>query len=109
MIRRTAAMAAIAAFFCATSLPAGAQSALSLTARPTAGPAPLSVTFMVSPMPAYDSAIDFGDGSAASQLRPAPSGAGGTVTHVYQTNGRYVARLSAGANVVGSAQIAVGQ
>jgi hypothetical protein len=109
MIRQTAATAAIAALLCATSLPAGAQSALSLTARPASGPAPLSVTFMVSPLPAYDSAIDFGDGSAASQLRPAPSGGAGVVTHVYQANGHYLARLSAGANVVGSAQISVGQ
>jgi PKD repeat protein len=105
MIRRMAATAAIAALLCATSVPAKAQS--SLAANPASGPAPLSVTFSVSPVPAYDSAIDFGDGSAASQLRP--SGSGGTVTHVYQSNGRYMARLSAGANVVGSAQISVGQ
>jgi hypothetical protein len=109
MIRRTGATAAIAALFCAISISAGAQSALSLAASPAAGPAPLSVTFTVSPMPSYDSAIDFGDGSAASQLRPMPSGAGGTVTHVYQANGRYVARLSAGSNVVGSATVSVGQ
>jgi PKD repeat protein len=109
MIGRTAATAAIVALLCATSISADAQSALSLAANPAAGPAPLSVTFTVSPMPSYDSAIDFGDGSAASQLRPAPSGAGGTVTHVYQANGRYVARLSAGSSVVGSATIAVGQ
>jgi hypothetical protein len=109
MIGRTAAGMVIAALLCATSIPVDAQSALSLTATPAAGQAPLRVTFTVSPMPAYDSAIDFGDGSAASQLRPAPSGAVGTVTHVYQANGRYLARLSAGASVVGSAQIAVGQ
>jgi hypothetical protein len=65
---------------------------------------------MVSPWPSYDSAIDFGDGSAASQLRPVPSCTNcGTVTHIYQTNGQYVARLSAGPNVVGSATISVGQ
>jgi PKD repeat protein len=108
MIGRTATTATIAALFCAISISADAQS-LSLAANPAAGPAPLSVTFTVSPMPAYDSAIDFGDGSAASQLRPAPSGAAGMVTHVYQANGRYLARLSAGSSVVGSAQIAVGQ
>src|SRR5580658_4772885 len=108
MIGRMAATAAIAAFLCATSIAADAQSALSFAAHPAAGPAPLSVTFTVSPMPAYDSAIDFGDGSAASQLRPAPSGAAGTVTHVYQADGRYVARLSAGSSVVSSATIAVG-
>jgi len=109
MIGRTAATTAIAALFCAISLSAEAQSALSLAANPAAGPAPLSVTFTVSPLPAYDSAIDFGDGSAASQLRPAPSGMAGMVTHVYQANGRYVARLSAGSSVVGSATISVGQ
>jgi PKD repeat protein len=109
MIGRTAATAAIVALLCASSISADAQSALSLAANPASGPAPLSVTFTVSPMPSYDSAIDFGDGSAASQLRPSPSGAGGTVTHVYQANGRYVARLSAGSSVVGSATISVGQ
>jgi PKD repeat protein len=109
MIGRTAAMATIAAFLCVASISADAQSALSFAANPASGPAPLRVTFTVSPIPPYDSAIDFGDGSAASQLRPAPSGAAATVTHVYQTNGHYLARLSAGSNVVGSAQIAVGQ
>jgi PKD repeat protein len=108
MIGRMAATAAIAALLCTTSISADAQS-LSLAANPASGPAPLSVTFMVSPMPSYDSAIDFGDGSAASQLRPSPSRAAGTVTHVYQANGRYVARLSAGSSVVGSATISVGQ
>jgi PKD repeat protein len=109
MIGRTAAATAIAALLCAISISADAQSALSLAAKPASGAAPLSVTFTVSPIPAYDSAIDFGDGSAASQLRPMPSGAAATVTHVYQADGRYVARLSAGSSVVGSATISVGQ
>jgi len=109
MIRRAAATVAIAALLGTISISAHAQSALSVAANPASGPAPLRVTFTVSPMPSYDSAIDFGDGSAASQLRPAPSGAAGTVTHVYQANGRYVARLSAGSSVVGSATISVGQ
>ena len=110
MIGRTAATAAIAGLLCAISIAADAQSALSLAANPASGPAPLSVTFTVSPLPSYDSAIDFGDGSAASQLRPSPSCTNcGVVTHVYQANGRYVARLSAGSSVVGSAQISVGQ
>jgi hypothetical protein len=108
MIGQTAATATIAALLCAISISADAQS-LSLAATPASGPAPLSVTFTVSPLPSYDSAIDFGDGSAASQLRPSPSGAAGAVTHVYQTNGRYLARLSAGSSVVGSATITVGQ
>jgi hypothetical protein len=109
MIGRIAATAAIAGVLWAAAVPAGAQPALSLTANPASGPAPLSVTFTVSPAPPLDSAIDFGDGSAASQLRPAQSCAGcAAVTHVYQTNGRYVARLSAGPNVVGSATISVG-
>jgi PKD repeat protein len=109
MIGRTAAWAAIAGLFCAAAIPAGAQPAGSLAANPASGSAPLTVTFTVSPMPSYDSAIDFGDGSAASQLRPVQSGAAGAVTHVYQANGRYVARLSAGSSVVGSATISVGQ
>jgi len=108
MIGRTAATATITALFCVAVISAGAQSALSLAANPASGQAPLSVTFTVSPMPSYDSAIDFGDGSAASQLRPASSGTA-AVTHVYQSNGRYVARLSAGPNVIGSATISVGQ
>jgi hypothetical protein len=109
MIGRTAATAAIVVLLNATALPVDAQSALSLAANPASGPAPLSVTFTASPAPSPDSAIDFGDGSAASQLRPAQSCAGcAAVTHVYQTNGRYVARLSAGSNIVGSATISVG-
>jgi PKD repeat protein len=110
MIGRTAAWAVIAGLLCGAAVPGEAQSAASLAASPASGPAPLTVTFMVSPMPSYDSAIDFGDGSAASQLRPAQSCAGcGAVTHVYKTNGHYVARLSAGSDVVGSATISVGQ
>jgi len=107
---RTAASAAVAGLLLAAAVPAGAQSSGPLAANPASGPAPLSVTFTASPWPSYDSAIDFGDGSAASQLRPVPSCANcGAVTHVYQTSGRYVARLSAGPNVVGSATISVGQ
>jgi PKD repeat protein len=106
---RMVATAAIAALLCAASLPAGAQSAFTLAAKPVSGPAPLSVTFTVSPMPPPDSAIDFGDGSAASTLRPSQSCAScAAVTHVYQANGRYLARASAGASVVGSATISVG-
>jgi PKD repeat protein len=107
-MRRTAAIAAIVALLCATALRAEAQQALSLAAKPASGPAPLTVTFTVSPMPPADSAIDFGDGSAASQLRPMGSSTA-AVTHVYQANGRYVARLSAGSSVVGSATVSVGQ
>jgi PKD repeat protein len=110
MIGRTAAAAAITALLCATVIPARAQQAFSLAASPTSGAAPLTVTFTVSPMPPGDSAIDFGDGSAASSLRPSQSCAGcAAVTHTYQANGRYVARLSAGSSVVGSATISVGQ
>jgi hypothetical protein len=110
MIGRIAVWAVIAGLLCAAAVPTGAQSALSLAANPASGPAPLSVTFTASPAPSPDSAIDFGDGSAASQLRPAQSCTGcAAVTHVYQTNGRYVARLSAGSNIVGSATISVGQ
>jgi hypothetical protein len=108
MMGRTTAIAAIVAVFCATAIRAEAQQALSLAAKPASGPAPLTVTFTVSPMPPVDSAIDFGDGSAASQLRPMGSSTAG-VTHVYQANGRYVARLSAGSNVVASATVSVGQ
>ena len=109
MMGRTAALVAIAGFLVAAAIPAGAQPAGSLAANPASGPAPLSVTF-TAPMTSYDGAIDFGDGSAAASLRPTPSCANcGAVTHVYQTNGRYVARLSAGPNVVGSATISVGQ
>jgi PKD repeat protein len=110
MIGRVAATAAVAALLCVTTPPVDAQPALSLAANPASGPAPLTVTFTVSPMPSTDSAIDFGDGSAASQLRRARScGNCAAVTHVYQTNGRYVARLSSGSSVVGSATISVGQ
>lgn len=106
---RITAGAAIAGLLCAAITPARAQTA-SLAANPASGPAPLSVTFTVSPWPSYDSAIDFGDGSAASQLHRVSSCANcGAATHVYQTNGQYVARLSAGPNVVGSATISVGQ
>jgi PKD repeat protein len=106
-VGRTIAKAAIAVLLCAAAIPAGAQSAGSLAANPASGQAPLNVTF-TAPMTSYDGAIDFGDGSAAAQLRPTASGVG-AVTHVYQANGRYVARLSAGPNVVGSATISVGQ
>ena len=113
MIGRTAATATIAALLCAASISAYAQSALWLAAKPASGPAPLSVTFTVSPMPPTDSAIDFGDGSAAASvrmMRPCPTCAPTPgVTHVYQTNGRYEARLSAGSDVVGRAMITVGQ
>jgi hypothetical protein len=109
MIGRTTAIAAI---LCVASLPADAQSASPLTANPASGSAPLSVTFTVSPMTSFDSAIDFGDGSAASSLRPTRScatcAAAGAVTHVYQANGHYLARVSAGSSVVGSATISVG-
>lgn len=106
---RIAASTAIAVLFCAVAAPAGAQSALSLAASPASGPSPLSVTFTVSPRPPFDSAIDFGDGSAASQVRPSQACGGcAAVTHVYQADGRYVARLSAGADVVGSASVSVG-
>lgn len=114
MIGRAAVTATIAtflgaAFLCAASLSARAQAAPTLAASPTSGPAPLSVTF-TAPMTSYDDAIDFGDGSAAAQLRPTPScGNCGAVTHVYQQNGHYEARLSAGPNVVGRANISVGQ
>jgi PKD repeat protein len=113
MMGRTAASVAIAGLLVAAAIPAGAQPAGqptgSLAANPVSGPAPLSVTF-TAPMTSYDGAIDFGDGSAAASLRPTPACANcGAVTHVYQTNGRYVARLSAGSNVVGSATISVGQ
>jgi len=107
MIGRTVAATAIAMFLGQIAIPAASQQALSLTANPASGPAPLTVTFTVSPIPPGDSAIDFGDGSAASSLRP-QSASVAAVTHIYQTNGRYVARLSAGPSVVGSATISVG-
>jgi len=107
MIGRTLA-AAVATLLCTIAISAQAQQALSLTASPASGPAPLTVTFTVSPMPPTDSAIDFGDGAAAGQLRRGRSSTA-SVTHVYQTNGRFVARLSAGASVVGNATISVGQ
>ena len=105
---RTSAIATIVALFCATAIRAEAHQALSLAAKPASGPSPLTVTFTVSPIPPVDSAIDFGDGSAASQLRPMGASTA-AVTHVYQANGRYLARLSAGSNVVGSAEVNVGQ
>lgn len=113
MIARIMATGTLAGLLCTAAVRVDAEPGLSLAANPAAGPAPLSVTFTVSSMPSYDSAIDFGDGSAAAQLRPmrpcptcAPAAG---VTHVYQTSGRYVARLSAGPNVVGSATVSVGQ
>jgi hypothetical protein len=108
MMGRTILTTAIAVFLCVAAVPAGAQ-ALSLAANPASGPAPLGVTFTVSPIPPLDSAIDFGDGSAAGSLRPAQFCANcAAVSHVYQADGRYVARLSAGASVVGSATVSVG-
>lgn len=110
MIGRVAATVVLAGLLCAAAMHAGAQMVIRLAANPASGPAPLSVTFTVTPAPSPDAAIDFGDGSAASQLRPAQSCTGcAAVTHVYQTNGRYVARLSAGSDVVGRATISVGQ
>lgn len=100
---RIGACAVIAGLLWVAAVPAGAQPGPSLAANPASGPAPLSVTFTVSPAPSPDSAIDFGDGSAASQLRR------GQVTHVYQTNGRFEARLSSGSDVVGRTTISVGQ
>ena len=109
MIGRMVATVISAALFWVTAIPADAEPAWSLAANPASGSAPLSVTFTVSPLPPTDSAIDFGDGSAASQLRAMPSCANcAAVTHVYQANGRYLARLSAGSQVVGSTSISVG-
>lgn len=110
MMGRMTLTVAVAALLAAMTIPAEAQQALSLAANPASGPAPLTVTFTVSPRPPGDSAIDFGDGSAASQLRPTAACAScASVTHIYQTNGRYVARLSAGSSVVGSRTVSVGQ
>lgn len=95
-------LAAMAALLCFAAIPAHAQQAFSLSANPAAGAPPLSVTFMVSPPPPTDSAIDFGDGSEAAQVR------GAQVTHVYQSSGDYVARLSAGADIVATAKVTVG-
>jgi PKD repeat protein len=107
MIDRVAATAAAAALFCLAANPASPQPAQSFSANPTSGSAPLTVTFTVSPMPSPSSAIDFGDGSAASTLRVA-SASSAIVTHIYQSNGRYVARLNTNADIVGSATITVG-
>jgi len=101
MIGRGLATAA-AVLLCFAAIPVLAQQALSLSANPASGPAPLSVTFTVSPIPPTDSAIDFGDGSAAAQVR------GARVTHVYHDGGTYTARVSAGAAIVGTATVTVG-
>ena len=95
-------LAATVAFLCFAVISVHAQQTFSLSANPGSGPAPLSVTFTVSPPPPTDSAVDFGDGSEAAQLR------GAQVTHVYQNGGSYVARLSAGAAIVATAKITVG-
>ena len=95
-------LATTAALLCFAAIPVHAQQAFSLSANPASGPAPLGVTFGVSPPPPTDSAVDFGDGSEAAQVR------GAQVTHVYQNGGSYVARLSAGASIVGTAKITVG-
>ena len=105
-------LATMAVLFCALADPVYAQQTFSLSASPASGPAPLSVTFTVSPLPPTDSAIDFGDGSAAAQVRlvkacPTCQPAAG-VTHVYQNSGSYTARLSASASIVGAAKITVG-
>lgn len=113
MNARAVGAAVIAAVsLCGAGDPARAQQGFSLSASPTAGAAPLSVTFKVSPMPPGDSAIDFGDGSAAGAVRPVQACAGcapaAGVTHVYQGNGSYTARLSASSSIVGSATVTVG-
>jgi hypothetical protein len=92
----------VAALLCFAAIPVHAQQAFSLSAAPASGAAPLSVTFTVSPFPPTDSAVDFGDGSAAAQVH------GAQVTHVYHDGGSYVARLSAGAGIVATAKIAIG-
>jgi PKD repeat protein len=91
-----------AALLCFAAIPVHAQQAFSLSAKPASGPAPLSVTFTVSPIPPTDSAVDFGDGSAAARVH------GVQVTHVYHDGGTYMARLSAGAAIVGTAKVTVG-
>jgi PKD repeat protein len=110
--RAVVAAVAAAGFLCGAGGPIGAQQGFTLSASPTSGAAPLSVTFTVSPMPPGDSAIDFGDGSAAGAVRPVQGCAGcppaAGVTHVYQSNGSYVARLSASSSIVGSATVTVG-
>ncbi len=95
-------LATTAVLLCFAAIPVHAQQALSLSANPASGPAPLSVTFTVSPIPPTDSAVDFGDGSAAAQVH------GAQVTHIYQNGGSYVARLSAGAAIVATAKVTVG-
>jgi PKD repeat protein len=99
MIRR--GLAATVALLCFAVNSVHAQQTFSLSANPGSGLAPLSITFTVSPPPT-DSAVDFGDGSEAAQVR------GAQVTHVYQNGGSYVARLSAGADIVATAKITVG-
>jgi PKD repeat protein len=96
------ALAVTAGLLCFVAIPVHAQQTFSLSANPASGPAPLSVTFTVSPPPPTDSAVDFGDGSEAAQVR------GAQVTHVYRNGGDYVARLSAGAAIVATVKIAVG-
>ncbi len=100
MIGRGLATAAM--LLCFAAIPVHAQQTFSLAANPASGSAPLSVTFTVSPMPPTDSAVDFGDGSEAAQVR------GAQVTHVYRNGGGYVARLSAGAAIVATAKVTVG-
>ena len=95
-------LAATVALLCVAAISAHAQQAFSLSGKPGSGPAPLSVTFTVSPPPPSDSAVDFGDGSEAAQVR------GAQVTHVYRNGGDYVARLSAGAAIVATAKVTVG-
>ncbi len=95
-------LAAAVALLCFAAMPVDAQQTFSLSANPASGAAPLSVTFTVSPPPPTDSAVDFGDGSEAAQVR------GAQVTHVYRNGGDYVARLSAGAAIVATTKITVG-
>ena len=95
-------LATAAALLYLAAVPVQAEQAFSLSASPASGPVPLSVTFTASPPPPPDSAVDFGDGSAAAQVH------GAQVIHIYQTGGSYVARLSAGADIVATVKVTVG-
>ena len=68
----------------------------SLTATPTSGNAPLNVLFSTNfggGFPNYDVSLDFGDGSASSQLTNRPAGSL-NFPHTYTQLGTYTATLT---------------
>jgi PKD repeat protein len=88
------------------------SSSAQLTAKPTQGSAPLSVTFIGGSAAVYFGGIqiDFGDGEQAAFCGPGRACSDVSVAHIYNNPGAYTVRLLAhgegqGPNVLASLTI----